>query len=76
MTEIFTDSGKASFSRVVGTLIIMVLLVVYLVAAVNLNWETVRSMTGDLSLLAAGLYGFNKIGGYLDRNLDRNLERK
>ena len=66
MNPLQEKDGKASFSRVTGFVIILVLLAVYLAAAVNMNWETVRAMTADLSLLAAGLYGFNKLGGYLE----------
>ena len=53
-------SGKVSFTRLSGLMGWVVLLAVFLSAAVQMQWETVRAMTGDIALLIAGLYGINK----------------
>lgn len=63
MNSLKEKDGKASFSRLMGAAVIVVLCAVFLVATAFQEWETVRFMAADLSLLAAGLYGFNKVTG-------------
>lgn len=63
MSALREDNGKQSFARGMGAVVVMCLCAVFLGAAVCNQWETVRVMGGELSLLAAGLYGFNKMTG-------------
>ena len=57
------ESGKQSYSRILGAACIITVLAVYITAAINQNWETVRSMSLDISGLGAALYGINKLAG-------------